>query len=238
MFNENAVDYSPDAVANAPSAVRADFIVKTYTHLTGAVMAFASLLALMIQVVPAQTAEKIAVTAFSGWNWLLVLGAFMLVSTVAERWARSSTSVGMQYAGLSLFVVAEALLFFPMIYFAARYGGSSVIPTAGLMTLALFAGLTAIVFVTKEDFSFLRGILMLGGLVAIGLIVCSALFGFNLGTIFTVAMIGLMCGYILYHTSNVLHHYAPGQHVAASLALFASLATLFWYVLRLVMSRD
>jgi FtsH-binding integral membrane protein len=49
-------------------------------------------------------------------------------------------------------------------------------------------------------------------------------------------MIGLMSGYILYDTSNVMHHYRTDQHVAASLALFASVATLFWYVIRLLMS--
>jgi FtsH-binding integral membrane protein len=34
----------------------------------------------------------------------------------------------------------------------------------------------------------------------------------------------------------VLHHYRVGQHVAASLALFASVALLFWYILQLLMS--
>ncbi|MEM6329409.1 MAG: permease, partial [Planctomycetota bacterium] len=39
-----------------------------------------------------------------------------------------------------------------------------------------------------------------------------------------------------YDTSNVMHHYQPGQHVAASLSLFASVALLFWYVVRLLMA--
>jgi FtsH-binding integral membrane protein len=50
-------------------------------------------------------------------------------------------------------------------------------------------------------------------------------------------MIVLASGYILYDTSNVLHRYRTDQHVAAALALFASVAILFWYVLRLFMSR-
>ncbi len=69
-------------------------------------------------------------------------------------------------------------------------------------------------------------------------IVAGILFGFSLGLWFTGALIAVACGYILYDTSNVLHHYRIGQHVAASLSLFASLALLFWYVLRLFMSRD
>jgi FtsH-binding integral membrane protein len=50
------------------------------------------------------------------------------------------------------------------------------------------------------------------------------------------AMVVLACGYIMYDTSNVIHHYRTNQHVAAALALFASVALLFWYVLQLLMS--
>jgi FtsH-binding integral membrane protein len=62
------------------------------------------------------------------------------------------------------------------------------------------------------------------------------IFSFNLGILFIAAMLLLAGGYILYDTSNVLHHYRIGQHVAASLALFASVALMFWYMVQLVMS--
>jgi len=42
----------------------------------------------------------------------------------------------------------------------------------------------------------------------------------------------------LFYTSNVLHHYRISQHVAAALALFASVMTLFWYVLQIFLSRS
>jgi len=65
------------------------------------------------------------------------------------------------------------------------------------------------------------------------------LFQFDLGPILIYAMIALACGYILFHTSNVMHHYRIGQHVAAALALFAAVALLFWYIVLLFMrSRD
>ena len=111
-----------------------------------------------------------------------------------------------------------------------------MIPTAGIITLLIFGGLTLIVFVTGADFSFLGTALSVAGLGAMGLVVCGALFGFSLGIFFVVAMIVLASGYILYQTSAILHTYQIGQHVAASLALFASVALLFWYVLQLVMS--
>jgi FtsH-binding integral membrane protein len=50
-------------------------------------------------------------------------------------------------------------------------------------------------------------------------------------------MIAFACGYILYDTSNVMLHYRTTQHVAAALALFASVMLLFWYVLRVLLER-
>ena len=111
-----------------------------------------------------------------------------------------------------------------------------IIPTAAVTTLLLFGVLTGVVFVTRKDFSFLRGILIFGGFAAMGLILVSFVCNFSLGPIFTYAMIAFACGHILYDTSNVMHHYRTDQYVAASLSLFASVALLFWYVLRIVMA--
>jgi FtsH-binding integral membrane protein len=226
-----------DLAARAEPSERAAFIKKTYLHLTGAVLAFC---ALEYAYLNSSIAETLANTMMGNGRggWLVVLLLFMGVAWLANYWAMSSTSVGMQYAGLGLYVVAESIIFAPLLFIAAQpqFGGSNVIPTAGMITLLMFAGLTVAVFVTGHDFSFLRTALVVGGFAALGFIVCGALFGFAMGNLFTIAMIVLASGYILYDTSNVLYHYRIGQHVAASLALFASVALLFWYVLRLVMS--
>ncbi len=223
------------SAAEAPAAARAEFIKKTYLHLAGAVLAFIGLEAALLM----SPAGEVITRGLLGsrFGWLLVLGAFMLVSHVANRWAASAQSTGMQYAGLGLYVVAEAIIFVPLMYMAAHFGGPNIIPQAGIYTVLLFTGLTATVFFTGKDFSFLRGILTVAGFAALGIIVVSMLFGFTLGTLFMGAMILLAAGYILYNTSNVLHHYPVGSHVAASLALFASVALLFWYILQLLMNR-
>jgi FtsH-binding integral membrane protein len=224
-----------DIAAQADVDARVGFIRKTYLHLAGAVFAFTAIEAVLLNL--PQTPQFVELMMRGGqYSWLIVLGAFIGVSYLANYWANSSTSVGMQYLGLSLYVVAEAVIFLPLLYFASEFGGPDVIPMAGLITLVLFFGLTLIVFLTRQDFSFLRIGLGIAGFAAIGLIACSIIFGFQLGMIFTAAMIVFACGYILYDTSNVLHHYRIGQHVAASLALFASVALLFWYMVRLVMS--
>jgi FtsH-binding integral membrane protein len=220
--------------AQAAADERTDFITKTYLHLAGAIGLFVVLEAVLLSLPGVEGLVQMMIG--TRYGWLVVLALFMVVSYVAENWAQSAVSPGMQYMGLGLYVVAEALIFVPLLYIA-RTIDPGIIPSAATATLILFAVLTAIVFVTRKDFSFLRTVLLFGGFAALGLIVVAVLFQFALGPIFTYAMIALACGYILYHTSNVMLHYRIGQHVAASLALFASVALLFWYILQLFLSR-
>ena len=151
-----------------------------------------------------------------GANWLLVLGGFILVSWLATRTAHNSVSLRSQYLALAGFVRAEAVIFVPMLYIAAFYTQGGVIESAATVTLLGFGGLTAIAFWTRKDFSFLGAMLRWVGILALVAIVAA----------------------VLYDTSNVIHHYPEDRYVAAALQLFASVALMFWYVLRLFMSRD
>ena len=91
--------------------------------------------------------------------------------------------------------------------------------------------------VSGRDFTFLRSFLMWGGLIAIGTIIMGVAVGFHLGAFFSMAMIGLAGASILYDTSKVLRDYPDDRYIAAALQLFASLALMLWYVLRLFMRR-
>ena len=223
----------PGAAAYALPDARAGFIRKTYAHLAGAILVFA-LLEYALLSLPG--IENLAALMTSGYNWLIVLGLFAVASWIADRWARSDVSQGVQYAGLGLYVLIQAVIFLPLMVVATRYSDPTVLPSAALITAFLFAALTMIVFTTRADFSFLRGVLIVGGLVALGLIVASIIFGFSLGVIFSVVMVGFAAAAILYSTSNVLHYYRTDQYVAASLSLFAAVALLFYYVLRILIS--
>ena len=90
---------------------------------------------------------------------------------------------------------------------------------------------------TRTDFSFLGPILVIAGFVALGVILISILFDFTLGLLFSAIMVVFAAGAILYDTSKVMKHYRTDQHVAAALSLFASVALLFWYILRIFMRR-
>lgn len=219
--------------ANSAPEVRAAFIRRTYAHLAGAILAFVLLETMLFQTsFPEIMMDLLAASSYS---WLIVLGTFMGISWLADGWAQSNASVNVQYAGLGLYVLAQAVIFVPLLFMAAMVSGADVIVSAGLITLLLFTGLTFTVLTTRKDFSFLGGVLKIAFFVALGVIVASILFGFNLGVLFASVMVVVAGASILYNTSNVLHRYHPSQHVAASLTLFASVAMMFWYILRIFM---
>lgn len=220
-------------VAQREPDVRAAFISRTYMHLLGAILAFVGIEVWLFTSGLAYTIAQ----AMLSVSWLLVLGGFIVVSWIASHAAHRARSLGAQYAALGAFIVVEALIFVPLLVIA-QLQVPGAIENAALVTMAIFGGLTAVVFLTRKDFSFLRGILGLAGVGALVLIVVGVLFGLELGTWFSVAMVVVAGGAVLYDTSNVLHHFPEDRYVAAALELFASIALMFWYVLRLFMSRD
>jgi FtsH-binding integral membrane protein len=233
--------YEPPAFGAVPAILAAEeersaFIRRTYAHLAGAIGLFVALEAAVFTLVPRESLDSLmALLLGNRFGWLLVLGAFMLVGKLATDLASSLASPAQQYLGLGLYVVAEAVVFVPLLYLASLFAPAAI-PAAGILTLLMFGGLTTLVFVTGSDLTGWGKYLWVAGLGALGLIVCAIVVGFDLGVWFSAAMIVLASAYILYDTSNVLHQYRTDQHVAAALALFASVALLFWYALRLMMS--
>jgi FtsH-binding integral membrane protein len=215
------------------TAERAQFIMRTYLHLFGAIGLFT---AIEVALFNSGLAEPIAQVMLRG-NWLIVLGGFMVVSWLASHAAGSAKSLAVQYIALLGFVGAWSIIFVPLLFVANTYAPGAI-DSAALITIMGFTGLTGIVVWTRKDFSFLGGILRWAFLVAILAIVGSLIFGFQMGTWFSVAMVGLAGAAILYDTSNVLRHFPEDRYVAASLQLFASVALMFWYVLQLVINRD
>ncbi|MGN6137167.1 MAG: Bax inhibitor-1/YccA family protein [Aureliella sp.] len=232
MSNPYAVSSDLRVAALADSTERAEFIKRTYLHLGGAIAAF-----VLLEAVFMNSLGPVLMGLLGGNRWapLLFIGAFMAVSWLARSWAESNASPQLQYAGLGLYVLAEAVIFAPLLLMATALDPDIPI-MAGAITGIVFLGLTAFTFMSRADFSWMGRILWIAGLAAFGAAICGAIFGFSLGLFFSVAMVVLAAGYILYDTSNVLHHYRTNQHVAASLALFASVALLLWYVVRILIA--
>jgi FtsH-binding integral membrane protein len=221
-------------VSEVSTEARAKFISNTYGHVAAAILLFTT-----IEMWLFSTGRVVGLSQWiMSFNWLVIIGALMLVSWGATRVAHTVDSKPMQYLALAGFVIMEAIIFAPLLLLAATIA-PGIIESAVGITLLGVGGLTAVAFITRKDFSFMRGMLMWTGVLAVVAIVGSVLFGFELGTWFSVAMIGFAGAAVLYDTSNIIHHYPEDRYVGAAIALFASIALMFWYVLKLLIaSRD
>jgi FtsH-binding integral membrane protein len=221
---------SPQTLARpiSPTNPRTRFINLTYAHLLGAILAF---VAFEYALFSTGIAERLA-QAMAPVPWGLILGAFLLIAWLASRLAWRIRSRSVQYLGLGIYIVAKGLIFVPLL-FRAEAMASGLISQAAQITLLGVLGLSIVAMSVKSDFSSLRPYLYWGGTVALILIVAAILFGLHLGTWFSVGMIALSGGSILYDTAQVARRYQGNQYVGAALSLFSSIGMMFWYVLRL-----
>jgi FtsH-binding integral membrane protein len=226
-------------VATLDDTTRGEFVIRVYQHLLAAVVAFVAFEALLFNL---GLAEPLYDLVFgSSGTWLLVLGGFMIVSWLATSAAHDILNPSRQYLGLFGLAAAEALIFAPFLYWIfndpSRASGATTVGAAAVITAMGFAGLSAVAFTTRRDLSFLRPMLMWGGICALVLIFAALLFGLDLGVWFSLGMIALAGASILYQTQTMLRRYPSEAYVGAAVQLFASVMLLFWYVLRLVARR-
>lgn len=223
----------PLPIAHASVDVRFDYMKQVYGLLLGGIAAFVAIEVALFVTGIAEAIYAVVVDT----NWLLILGGFMVLNWLANTFAFKATSRNGQIGAYGLAIVAQALLFTPMLYIATTVPElDGAVGTAAAISLVAFVGLSGIAITSAKDFSFLGTFLKWGGLLALGLIVLAVFTGLNLGVWFSVAMIGFAGAAILWETQKILRTYPEGTEVLAAMQLFASVALLFWYVLRLVMS--
>ncbi len=221
-------------VASLDAETRGEFVVKVYQHLLLAVVAFVGFETILFTTGIAERMYDFL--AGSGSAWLLILGAFMVVQWMGTSAAHNLENTSLQYAGLFGLAGGEALIFAPFLYlvFNQNDNGGTTVAASALITAVGFAGLSIVAFTTRKDLSVLRPMLMWGGIGALVLIVAAVIFGLSLGIWFSVGMIVLAGGSILYQTQAIMARYPSDAYVGAAVQLFAAVMLLFWYVLRLV----
>jgi uncharacterized protein len=217
---------------------RRTFMTKVYQHIALALAVFVGLEVALFNGGVAEMLFDFFFMGDSGATWLLMIGGVMLVQWFAAQAVADLGNVGRQYVGLFAIAGAYSVMFAPFLYYIFTYQGAGTVVNAAVITGIGFAVLTAIGLFTATDLSFLRPLVMWGFGIALVLIVGALLFGFNLGTWFSVAMIGLAGAAILFQTQSALREYPEEAYVAAAAGLFASIMTMFWYVLRLLSSRN
>jgi len=230
------LDSAVSPLSNTSVDARSRIVTRVYANLTGAVVAFAAITALIFA-----TVGVVPIATFVHDNAKLVGFALLALCIggpfIGTALLKANPSRAGQYFLLGFYVLMYVAIFLPILAFAILMVGSAqLIWQATGLTVALFLALSAAVFMTRKDFSFMRAFLFYAGIASLILIVASLITGFSLGTWFSVAMIVLACGYILYETSDVMLRTPEGAEVLAAVELFASVMMLFYYVLRLVMA--
>jgi len=222
-----------------PEEDRAAFVIKVYQHVLAAVGAFVAIEALFFMTGVAEGIYNITWGSGSGASWLLVLGGFMVGQWFISQAVSDLDNPSRQYAGLFGSSLIYALLFAPFLFYVYNVQDSSgTVTSAAVVTAIGFALLTFVAFTTRKDLSFIRPLIMWGFGGAMLLIVGALLFGWNLGTWFSVAMVALSGAAILYQTQNIIRNFPANAYVAAAVQLFGSVMTMFWYILRIFASRD
>ena len=231
--------YHGDAAAYAPENARLAFIRRTYLHLAVSVAALVGVEALLLQAVNTQSGQEVLAQWFrSPISLLVILGLFIAGGFLARYLARANMPPAVKYLGLAMYIAIEAVFLLPILFYATqnpRFGGMQIINEAALLTMVTFGGLTLTVFITKMDFSGIGPYLFAAGWVLFAVMLAGFIFGFGLGLWISFACIALAAGYILYDTSNILHHYRTDEHVGASLELLADVVLLFYHILRVLM---
>lgn len=237
--------YYRESAASAPVSARVAFIRRTYLHLAVSIGILCGLEALLLQAVKSDGGQAFLRAWFANpISLLFVLAFFIAGGFLARYMARAAMPPAVKYLGLAIYIVIEAIFLLPILYVASthpKYGDSNIINQAAVLTLVTFGGLSLTVFLTKKDFSFLGYGLMLAGWLLLGLIIVAIVMpllggpAIGLGIWFSFLVIALAAGYILYDTSNILHHYNTDEHVGASLELLADVVLLFYHILRVLM---
>ena len=143
--------FSNSAFPSAGVDSRAAFIMRTYTHVVGGILGF-----ILIELGLFESGLAYQIANFMlGFNWFLILGAFMLVGWLATRTAQTSSSLGMQYFSYAAYVTAEALIFVPLLFIADKTAPGAI-ESATLITALGAGGLMFVAHRTRKDFTFLR----------------------------------------------------------------------------------
>lgn len=143
---------------------------------------------------------------------------------------------GLNLLALFGFTTLTGVVISPLIAAVLSFNPGSIL-AAGLLTVGIFGGLTAYVFVSKKDFSFMRGMLMTGLIVVIlagvvNIFLGASAFGFAVAA----ATLLLFSGFVLYDTSNIIRRYPVNEYVAGALDLYLDAFNIFLALLRILNS--
>lgn len=185
----------------------------------------------------ALTAGVAIATKAQPLHWLITLGGYfgLLFAVTKLRnsaWGLAAVFALTGFLGYTLGPILSLYLSLP--------NGSQVVMTALGGTGVIFLALSAYALVSRKDFSFMAGFLMVGILVAVLASLAAVLFSLPaLSLAVSAMMILLMSGMILWQTSDIIHG-GETNYIMATVSLYISIFNLFTSLLQIlgVMSGD
>lgn len=166
------------------------------------------------------------------WIMLIVMiGAVMGTQAVRH-------TPGVNLVALFGFTTLTGVIISPLLYIISRSNPNSIFQ-AGVLTVGIFGGLTAYVFISNKDFSFLRGMVTVGLIIVIlgGLLNVLFVGSLGLGFALACATLLLFAGFVLYDTSNIIRRYPTNEYVSGALALYLDALNIFLALLRILNRR-
>lgn len=233
-FQSNNQNNQPNAfatstgwtVAQSSAEVRMAFIQKTYVLFLAGILA-----AIVMGGITLNTPLFGIAQALLG----IPLLAFLLMMGGAWIAGAVSRTEGLNYVALFGFTAFVGFIMAPLLYmFEGAFPG--IVAQAAFLSVLVFGSLTAYVFVSKKDFSFLGGMLFVGLIALIIGGLANAFFFHSAGAGYWMAWVSLFLfsGFVLYDTSQIIHRYDAQGYCAAALDLFLDFFNIFMAILRIL----
>jgi len=165
-------------------------------------------------------------------HWLLVLGGYfgLLFLTTSLRnsiWGLASVFALTGFMGYTLGPIIS-------LYLGAFSNGAELVMMALGGTGVIFLGLSAYALTSQRDFSFMRGFIFAGVLVAFAGSIVAILFSIPaLSLAVSAAFVVLMSALILYQTSEIIHG-GETNYIMATITLYVTIYNLFLSLLQLL----
>ncbi|HYQ91991.1 MAG TPA: Bax inhibitor-1/YccA family protein [Candidatus Competibacteraceae bacterium] len=163
--------------------------------------------------------------------WFIVLagyfGLFFLTARLSNSaWGLAAVFALTGFMGYTLGPILNLYLSLP--------NGPQLVMTALGGTGAIFLGLSAYALITRKDFSFMGGFLMVGMLVVVLAMLANIFLAIPALTMtLSAVVILLMSGFILYDTSRIING-GETNYIMATVALYIDIYNLFINLLQLL----
>lgn len=159
----------------------------------------------------------------------MIIGAFISLFIVQKK---ADSSAGLIWVFVFTGLIGGSIG--PIISMYLANGAGHLVAQALGATAVVFFSLSAYALVSKKDFSFMGGFLMVGMVVALLAIIANIFFQMPaISLAINAVIIFIMSGFILFDTSRVIHG-GETNYIRATVSLYLSIYNIFMSILSIL----